>query len=71
MSLITIGEFLHKVVPRPARSLTGESRQHLADVERIARSLAGQNNAPADAWSLFVEPAETMIRTGRRWSEPC
>jgi hypothetical protein len=73
MSLMTIGEFLHKVVPHhlPTQGLTGANQQHVADVERIARTLAHQNNAPDDAWPMFVEPAETMIRLSRRWAEVC
>jgi hypothetical protein len=73
MSLTTITEFLHKVVPYhlPTQGLIGETQQHVADVERIARTLAHQSNAPDDAWPMFVEPAETMIRLSRRWAEVC
>jgi hypothetical protein len=73
MSLMTIGGFLHKVVPHhlPTQGLTGKNQQHVMDVERIARTLAHQGNAPDDAWPMFVEPAEAMIRLSRRWTEIC
>lgn len=73
MSLMSIGEFLHKVIPHraPAHGLTGENRRHVTDVGRIAKTLASQNNAPESAWPMFVEPAEGMIRLSRRWSDVC
>jgi hypothetical protein len=69
---LNIRQFFGDHVPHPQHAgLLASDRQHLSDVERIAAALAEQAGAPSDEWPFFVEPAESLIRLSRRWTEGC
>jgi len=71
MGLMSLGQIFEKYVPHVHSDVSRVERQHAADVERIARSLALQGGAPAEQWPLFVGPAETLIRFSRQWTNIC
>lgn len=42
-----------------------------ADIERMAKTLAGQNGAPKQEWPRFVDTAQSLIRLSQRWTQGC
>jgi hypothetical protein len=70
MGFSNVRQFFGSHVPHLHHvGLSASDQRHLEDVERIAHSLAKQAGAPADEWPFFVEPAESLIRLSRRWTE--
>jgi len=71
MGLISINQFFAKHTSLAPSPLTETDQRNIADIERIARSLAEQGGAPAQDWPLFVEPAESLVRLSKKWTEIC
>jgi hypothetical protein len=72
MGLNNVRQFFGSQLPHPQHvGLSASDQRHLEDVERIAHSLAKQAGAPPDEWPFFVEPAESLMRLSRRWTEAC
>jgi len=71
MGVVNVSQFFGVQVSLAPASPSETERQGLVDIERIAKTLARQAKAPLDQWPVFFEPAESLIRLSKKWTEGC